>query len=37
MKAIIGADALAIITEWNAFRTPSFSVLKELMKDQIIL
>lgn len=35
-EAIIGADALAIITEWNAFRTPSFSVLKELMKDQII-
>lgn len=35
-EAIIGADALAIITEWSVFRTPSFTVMKELMKQPII-
>ncbi|MGB1216945.1 MAG: UDP-glucose dehydrogenase family protein, partial [Saprospiraceae bacterium] len=32
-EALIDADALAIITEWSVFRTPSFNVMKELMAD----
>lgn len=35
-EALIGANALAIVTEWAVFRTPSFSVMKELMKEPII-
>lgn len=31
-EALIDAEALAIVTEWNVFRTPSFNVMKELMK-----
>ena len=33
---VFAADALAIITEWSVFRTPSFQVMKELMKNEII-
>ena len=35
-EAIIAADALAILTEWSVFRTPSFQVMKELLKEPII-
>ncbi len=35
-EALIGADALAIVTEWSVFRTPSFKVMKELMKNPLI-
>ena len=35
-EALIGADALAIVTEWSVFRTPSFDVMKELLKEPII-
>ncbi|MFM8449234.1 MAG: UDP-glucose dehydrogenase family protein [Haliscomenobacter sp.] len=35
-EALIQADALAIVTEWSLFRTPSFSVMKELMKNDVI-
>ncbi|WP_421796997.1 UDP-glucose dehydrogenase family protein [Haliscomenobacter sp.] len=35
-EVLINADALAIITEWSVFRTPSFQVMKELMKSEII-
>ncbi len=35
-EAIIGADALAIATEWSVFRTPSFNVMKELLKNPLI-
>ncbi|MEL7118758.1 MAG: UDP-glucose/GDP-mannose dehydrogenase family protein [Bacteroidota bacterium] len=35
-EAIIDADALAIVTEWSVFRTPSFKVIKELLKNPII-
>ncbi|MCB0633667.1 MAG: UDP-glucose/GDP-mannose dehydrogenase family protein [Lewinella sp.] len=35
-EAVIGADALAIVTEWGVFRTPSFKVMRELMKESII-
>ncbi len=35
-EALIGADALAIATEWSTFRAPSFDVMKELMKQPYI-
>jgi len=35
-EALIGADALAIVTEWSVFRTPSFSAIKELLKEPVI-
>ncbi len=35
-EALIGADALAIVTEWSVFRTPSFKVMKELLKNPVI-
>ncbi len=35
-EALIGADALAIATEWSVFRTPSFEVMKELLKEPIV-
>jgi UDPglucose 6-dehydrogenase len=35
-EALIGADVLAIITEWHVFRSPSFSVIKELLKNDAI-
>jgi UDPglucose 6-dehydrogenase len=35
-EALIGADALAILTEWSVFRTPSFEVMKSLLKNPII-
>lgn len=35
-EALISADALAIITEWSVFRTPSFKVMKELLKSPVI-
>jgi len=31
-----GADALAIVTEWNEFRTPDFQRIKSLMKSPSI-
>jgi len=31
-----GADALAIVTEWNEFRTPDFQKMKRLMKKPVI-
>jgi UDPglucose 6-dehydrogenase len=33
---LVDADALIIATEWNVFRTPSFDVLKKLLKKSII-
>ena len=35
-EAVIGVDALAIVTEWSVFRTPSYKVMKELMKSPVI-
>jgi len=35
-EALIGADALAIVTEWSVFRTPSFQVMKNLLKNPLI-
>lgn len=33
---LVDADALAIITEWNEFRTPDFQRMKTLMKSPLI-
>lgn len=35
-KAIEGADALVICTEWSIFRTPDFNKIKSLMKNPLI-
>ncbi len=35
-EALIEVDALAIVTEWSVFRTPSFKVMKELMNEPVI-
>ena len=35
-EALINADALAIATEWNVFRTPSFKVMKKLLTENVI-
>ena len=35
-EAIIGADALAVVTEWPVFRSPSYKVLKELLSTPAI-
>jgi UDPglucose 6-dehydrogenase len=34
--ALTGADALAIITEWNEFREPDFGRMRKLMRTPII-
>jgi UDPglucose 6-dehydrogenase len=34
--ALVGADALAIVTEWNNFREPDFAKMRELMKSPVI-
>jgi UDPglucose 6-dehydrogenase len=34
--AIENADALAIVTEWSAFRSPDFEKMKSLMKNPVI-
>jgi UDPglucose 6-dehydrogenase len=34
--ALEGADSLAIVTEWSAFRTPSFTAIRNLLKEPVI-
>jgi UDPglucose 6-dehydrogenase len=34
--ALRGADALAVVTEWNEFRTPDFPTMKKLMRSPVI-
>ena len=34
--ALKGADALAIVTEWNEFREPDFSRIRKLMRTPVI-
>ncbi len=34
--ALDGADALAIVTEWQEFRSPDFTVLKESLADAVV-
>ena len=36
MEAIENADALIIVTEWKAYRSPDFAVLKSKLKNSII-
>ena len=36
MKAIEGADALIIVTEWNEFRNPDIELLSENLSDKVI-
>lgn len=35
--ALVGADALLIVTEWNEFREPDFAKMKKAMKQPLIL
>ena len=35
-EALDGASALVIVTEWKAFRSPDFEVLKQKLKSPII-
>ncbi|HEX9740459.1 MAG TPA: UDP binding domain-containing protein, partial [Ignavibacteriaceae bacterium] len=35
-EALSSADALIIVTEWNEFRTPDFSRIKEMLKEPVI-
>jgi len=34
--ALVGADALLVVTEWNEFREPDFRKMKRLMKQPVI-
>ncbi|MBI3776352.1 MAG: UDP-glucose 6-dehydrogenase, partial [Gammaproteobacteria bacterium] len=36
METLIGADALAIVTEWNVFRSPDFDKIKASLKQPVI-
>ena len=35
-EALTGADALAIVTEWNEFREPDFTRMRKLMRTPVI-
>jgi UDPglucose 6-dehydrogenase len=35
-EALAGADALAIVTEWNEFREPDFGKMRSLMKAPVV-
>jgi UDPglucose 6-dehydrogenase len=35
-EALKGADALAVVTEWNEYRTPDFQRMKKLMRSPVI-
>jgi UDPglucose 6-dehydrogenase len=34
--ALTGADALAIVTEWNEFREPDYARMRKLMRHPVI-
>ncbi len=34
--ALTGADALAIVTEWNEFREPDYARMRKLMRSPVI-
>jgi UDPglucose 6-dehydrogenase len=36
LKALDGADALIIVTEWNEFRNPDFDFVAKSLKDKVI-
>jgi UDPglucose 6-dehydrogenase len=35
-EALDGADALAVVTEWNEFREPDFKKMRELLKAPVV-
>ncbi len=35
-ETLIGADSLAVITEWPVFRVPSYKVLRELLSEPVV-
>ena len=35
-EALAGADALAVITEWNEFREPDFAKMRSAMKAPVV-
>jgi UDPglucose 6-dehydrogenase len=35
-ETLIGADALAVVTEWSEFRLPNFKVMERLMNDKVL-
>jgi UDPglucose 6-dehydrogenase len=37
MDAVKGSDALVIMTEWKAFRSPDFEDLKKMLKEPVIV
>jgi UDPglucose 6-dehydrogenase len=37
LLALEGADALVIVTEWKAYRSPNFTVLKRLLKQPLVI
>jgi UDPglucose 6-dehydrogenase len=34
--ALEGADALAVVTEWNTFREPDFKMMRELLRSPVV-
>ena len=35
-EALTGADALAVVTEWNEFREPDFDKMRQLLKSPVV-
>jgi len=35
-ETLIGADALAVVTEWSEFRLPNFKVMEKLMNNKVL-
>jgi UDPglucose 6-dehydrogenase len=35
-EALLDADALLIVTEWNEFRMPNFQIIEKLLKNKVI-
>ena len=36
MDALKGADALLIVTEWKPFKSPNFSLMKQLLREPVV-
>jgi len=34
--ALVDADALVLVTEWNEFRNPNWTVIKKIMKNKVV-